>query len=100
MGALGALGVLTGLAWILFLLGWTLLGKDFWLPRERLVFKNERPFTGYVLKVSEDQLIILNDKPRVVIQKDKTTFEDRDFCYPENHKARSSKVAADSPVCP
>jgi hypothetical protein len=85
---------------VLWLLGPSLGGKTFWLPRERLVFQNEAPFTGYVVKVSEDQLMILNDKPRVIIQKDKDTLKDRDFCYPEDHKARSSKVAADSPVCP
>ena len=80
---------------------WRILtNKTFWLPRERLSFKNEAPFTGYVLKVSEDRLMILNDEPRVVIQKPKAALQDRDFCYPEDHKARSSRVAADSPICP
>jgi hypothetical protein len=90
-----------------FFVGSVLLGVGpalgegtFWLPRERLVFQNEAPFTGYVLKVSEEHLIILNDRPRIIVQKPKATLQDRDFCYPEGHKARSSKVAADSPVCP
>jgi hypothetical protein len=78
----------------------SLVSADFWLPRERLVFKGEAPFTGYVLKVSEDQLVILSDKPRLIIQKDGFSLADRDFCYPEDHKARSSKLAADLPVCP
>jgi hypothetical protein len=84
----------------LFGLGSTLVDKTFWLPRERLAFQNEAPFTGYVLKASEDHLIILNDSPRIIVEKPKATLQDRDFCYPEDHKARSSKLAADSPVCP
>jgi hypothetical protein len=68
--------------------------------RERLVFHNEAPFTGYVLKASEDYLVILHDEPRVIVEKENATLEDRDFCYPEDHKARSSKTAADSPTCP
>jgi hypothetical protein len=74
--------------------------RIFWLPRESLDFKNEDPFTGYVLKVSEDHLVILNDRPRVIVEKHKDTLEDRDFCYPEDHKARSSNVKSDAPVCP
>jgi len=75
-------------------------GRTFWLPREHLSFHGEDPFTGYVLRESEDRLVILNDGPRVIIQKDKDALEERDFCYPEDHKARSSKVAVDAPVCP
>src|SRR5215211_2389470 len=41
-------------------LGATLASKNFWLPPERLSFQNEAPFTGYVLKASDDHLIILN----------------------------------------
>jgi hypothetical protein len=78
----------------------SLIAKDFWLPRERLDFKNEAPFTGYVLKVSQDHLIIMNDNPRVIVEKHKDTLEDRDFCYTEDHKARSSNVKSDAPVCP
>jgi len=81
-------------------LGATLASKNFWLPPERLSFQNEAPFTGYVLKASDDHLIILNDNPRIIVEKPKATLQDRDFCYPEDHKARSSKVAEDSPVCP
>jgi hypothetical protein len=75
-------------------------GKTFWLPPERIVFQNEAPFTGYVLKVNEDYLVILYDEPRIIIERKKTTLDDRDFCYPEDHKARSSKLASDAPVCP
>jgi hypothetical protein len=80
--------------------GSTLVDKTFWLPPERLAFQYEAPFTGYVLKTSEDHLIILNDRSRIIVEKPKATLQDRDFCYPEDHKARSSKLAADSPVCP
>jgi hypothetical protein len=72
----------------------------FWLPRERLVFRNEVPFTGYVLKESEDYLVILRDKPRVVVQKKKTTLDDRDFCYLGAHQSQFVKIAADAPACP
>lgn len=81
-------------------LGLALGERAFWLPPERFIFQNEAPFTGYVLKASEDHLIILNEHPRIIVEKPKATLQDRDFCYPEHHRARSSKVAADSPVCP
>jgi hypothetical protein len=87
-------------ALILLILVATLGSKTFWLPPERLAFQNEAPFTGYVLKASEDHLIILNDRPRIIIERPKATLQDRDFCYPDDHTARSSKLAADSPVCP
>jgi hypothetical protein len=77
-----------------------IIGGEFWLPRERLVFKSEAPFTGYVLNTSGDHLVIMHDDLRIIIEKPKATLQDRDLCYPEDHKARSSKVAADSPVCP
>jgi hypothetical protein len=73
---------------------------EFWLPRERIDFQYEEPFTGYVLKMSEDYLVILRDKPRVIVEKKKKLLEDRDFCYPEDHPARSSKVKSDAPTCP
>lgn len=68
--------------------------RAFWLPRERLVFQNEAPLTGYVLEASEDHLIILNDRPRIVIEKPKATLQDRDLCYPEDHKARPPRLQA------
>jgi hypothetical protein len=75
--------------------------ESFWLPRERLVFADapQKPLIGYVLNTSGDHFIILNDDPRIIIEK-KGPLDDRDFCYPEDHKARSSNLAADSPVCP
>jgi hypothetical protein len=81
----------------------TAFGADaFWLPRERLDFQREAPFTGYVLKDSGDRLVILNDNPRVIIEKDKTTLEDRDFCYPEPTDVEhvSEKVQSNLPACP
>ena len=47
-----------------------------------------------------EPLIILNDSPRVIVEKDKEVLEDRDFCYPEDHKAQSSRVKSDAPICP
>jgi len=92
-------GVLLAAA-VVLALGASFGTRTFWLPRERLSFNGEAPFTGYVLKASDDQLTILHDRPRIIIEKPKAALQDRDFCYPEDHKARSSKVAADSPVCP
>jgi hypothetical protein len=100
--AWGTVFVLMGIIVFLALRGFgeQFAAKTFWLPRERLDFKNEAPFTGYVLKVSQDHLIILNDNPRVIVEKHKDTLEDRDFCYPEDHEARSSNVQSDAPACP
>jgi hypothetical protein len=92
--------VLASMGMFLVLLGPLLASDNFWLPPERLIFANEAPFTGYVLRAGEDRLVILNDDPRIVVQMPKAALRDRDFCYPEGHKARSSKVAADSPACP
>jgi hypothetical protein len=90
-------GLAIAALWILLI---PLADKTFWLPSERLAFQGQAPFTGYVLKVSEDHLVILNDTPRIIIEKPKKDLVDRDFCYPKDHKAQSSKVAKDSPVCP
>jgi hypothetical protein len=106
VGVSGSPGALTGatvlglILLVIFIVGPPIATEKFWLPRERLIFTNEVPFTGYVLRVSEDRLVILNDDPRIIVQKPKGTLQDRDFCYPKDHKARSSKVAADSPACP
>lgn len=78
----------------------SLAADDFWLPRERLQFKGKATFTGYVLNTGEGHIVILKDDPRLIIEKPQEELEDRDFCYPEDHKARSSSLAADSPVCP
>jgi hypothetical protein len=78
----------------------SLANKTFWLPPERLAFQSEVPFTGYVLKVSEDYVVVLNDSPRIIVEKPKASLRDRDFCYPEDHKARSSNLRSDSPACP
>jgi hypothetical protein len=87
-----------------WLLGGPFVNKTFWLPRERLDFQNEDAFTGYVLKVSEGQLMILKDKPRVIIQRKKDTLEDRDFCHPRPRPTDihpvSEKVQSNTPVCP
>lgn len=80
---------------------WPVLGsQNFWLPRERLVFRNETPFTGYVLRANDDRLVILEDQSRVIVQKVRDALQDRDYCYPSDHKALSSMIPADSPLCP
>ena len=105
-------GIGRGLAIALFLsvvalILWILVGilgsKTFWLPRERLAFQNEVPFTGYVLKVNEDYLVILKDRPRVIIERKKDTLDDRDFCHPrptDEEEEVSGKVQSSTPVCP
>jgi hypothetical protein len=99
-GAITGATVLAFIGLLVVLFGPSTVTQDFWLPRERLAFKGEAPFTGYVLKAREDHLVILNDTPRIIIEKPKKDLEDRDLCYPKDHEARSSNVAADSPVCP
>jgi hypothetical protein len=87
---------------IVVFLGLTVGSKNFWLPRERLVFKDEE-YYGYVLKESGGHLVILNDKPRVVVEKDKGSLEDRDFCYSLDHRARdfeSMSLEFDMATCP
>jgi hypothetical protein len=80
----------------------SIVDDTFWLPRERLVFQNEAPFTGYVLKESGDYLVILKDKPRVIIERKKETLDDRDFCHPgpTDEEPISEKVQSNTPVCP
>lgn len=56
--------------------------EDVWLPRERLVFESEEnALIGYVLKTSGDHFIILNDDPRIVIEK-QGPLRRRNLCYP------------------
>jgi hypothetical protein len=56
----------------------------FWLPREHLVFANEKTHViGYVLNASDNHFVILNDDPRIIIEK-KGPPQDRDFCYAKN----------------
>jgi hypothetical protein len=76
--------------------------KTFWLPRERLDFQNEASFTGYVIRESGDYLVLLKDKPRVIIERKKDMLDDRDFCHPRptDEEAVSEKVQSNTPVCP
>jgi hypothetical protein len=78
----------------------SLAGQTFWLPRERLVFEGEAPFTGYVLKASEDYMVILNHDPRIIIQKRKSTLSNREFCYSKYYETESRKAGRDLPICP
>ena len=79
------------LAWIVFLFVGLIRtihplrnAGDFWLPREHLIFEHEENhLIGYVLKESGDHFVILNDDPRIIIEK-KGPLQDRDFCYPRN----------------
>jgi hypothetical protein len=84
---------------IALLLVFVFASKDFWLPRERLVFKGEAPFTGYVLRQG-DRLVILNDDPRIIIQKSEDDLTERDFCYDENHEEVFKKAGRVMQSCP
>jgi hypothetical protein len=62
---------------------WGMASIDaFWLPRERLVFRGQAPFTGYLLKASEEHFVILDDNARIVFEKPKADLLDRTFCLP------------------
>ena len=67
----------------LFLYG-VALTQDVWLPRERVDFSSEEDdLIGYVLKTSGDNFIILNDDPRIIIEKKGPPLR-RDLCYPRD----------------
>ena len=55
--------------------------REFWLPSEDLDFKNEEPFTGYVLKSNETHFVILREDPRVVVLRPKKDLTGREYCY-------------------
>jgi len=64
------------------LFGWAFMAsEDFWLPKELLIFQSEAPFTGYVLRSRDDYLVIMKDRPRVIVERPKAALTDRDFCY-------------------
>jgi hypothetical protein len=91
-------GTLIGLLWALFSV--SILDTSFWLPGERLVFKGERALSGYVLKTNEDHLIILQDHPRIIIEKPKANLLERELCYPPNYKAKVKSTGRELPDCP
>jgi hypothetical protein len=84
------------------------LDKDnFWLPEERLVFqgsasKDTTTFTGYVLKEDEDQLVILNDNPRIIIEMPKEALVGRDLCYPkyQYYEEALNELGRKATTCP
>lgn len=76
-----------------------LFGDRVWLAPERLDFKGEAPFTGYVLNVSEDQLVIMRHKPRIIFRIPKAALEDRDFCYTTQYRISINKRLS-PPNCP
>lgn len=80
-------------------IGPSFVAQEFWLPRERLVFGDGKPLIGYVLKTSGDHFVILNDDPRIIIEKQGTPGE-RDFCYPERYKTDLEKAGEGMPPCP
>jgi hypothetical protein len=86
---------------VLILLINFLHNDDFWLPPERLSFRGEAPFTGYVLRSNDDYFVIMNDNPRVIVEKPKSSLLDRDLCYHDDPELRTSKtVRSNIPVCP
>ena len=99
-------GLLTALVLVLvspLILGTleSIFGRDsFWLPRERLIFNAEHPFTGYVINANEDHLIVMNDDHRILIEKSKADLRDRDFCYPEWYEDEFNEAGQVVPTCP
>jgi hypothetical protein len=99
---------LAGVILNLFMVGLLMLtfvsifaAKTFWLPRERLIFQGENPFTGYVLRANEEYLVILKDSPRVIVERPKELLDDRDFCHPVDlSPAVSQRVRSNLPFCP
>lgn len=82
---------------------YSLGNPDFWLPAERFAFKGRPAFTGYLLKGSEDYLIIFEERRRIVIEEPKTDLVDRQFCSKwssDKASARIQRMARYLPRCP
>ena len=74
---------------------------DFWLPKERLVFKGESPLTGYVLRTSDEYVVVMKDRPRAIVERPKDSLLDRDFCYTDRpYHPASERMHANLPECP
>jgi hypothetical protein len=52
----------------------------FWLPPESFTFKDRGTFTGYLLRGSEDYLIIFEERRRILTEESKDKLIDREFC--------------------
>jgi hypothetical membrane protein len=76
--------------------------RSFWLPRERLVFNNEAPFTGYVIKQNSNYLVIMKDDPRVIIEKPEKELAERNICYQviRDYNPIPKEARGEVPVCP
>lgn len=62
-----------------FTIWFTVISTQVWLPAEKLTVGGSRPFIGYVLAVSDNEIAILQDYPRKVI-----------YVYPEQLTARTN----------
>jgi hypothetical protein len=87
--------------WTVYVFSAYIATDAFWLPRERLVFIAEQPFTGYVLRSNDDHFVIMYDDPRVIVEKPKASLSDRDFCNPYRPaNAAPKSIQSNLPVCP
>jgi hypothetical protein len=87
---------LAGVAVLLLL--FVLSGDAFWLPRERLSFRDQEPITGYVLNLSDGYVVVLRDDPRVVIERPLGDLVDRSLC--SEFEVRDERIRDDFPLCP
>jgi hypothetical protein len=76
----------------------TLYSESVWLPRERLVFRNEAPITGYILKESDAYVVLLRDDPRIVLEKPAPDLLDRKSCL--SFEIGEEQLQPDLPKCP
>lgn len=72
----------------------------FWLPPESFTFKNQPSFTGYLLKGSEDYLLIFEDRRRMLTEQPKTELLKREFCYLQYGQSVRSGGSKYLPECP
>jgi hypothetical protein len=68
----------------------------FWLPPEKVTFKDEAPFTGYLLEDSADYLVIFEERRRVLTERPKVDLVRREFC----DLSRANSESRDLPKCP
>jgi hypothetical protein len=83
---------------LLFGVWTTLFNESVWLPSERLVFRNEAPITGYILKTSDAHVVVLRDDPRIVVERPAPDLLDRKFCV--GFEIADEQVQHDLPKCP
>jgi hypothetical protein len=95
-----ALAIGSAVVLALMVISFPFTSPRFWLPPESFTFKNQPTFTGYLLKGSEDHLVIFNDRRRIMTEQPKAGLIKREFCYLKYGQAVRSGGSKYLPECP